>query len=169
MEDELNKIIHDKLMQLIDFVLEKNPNVKRVDINRKTKELNLRITAKNTQKVVNTIIDQKSIIKVHKSQFSNYVLFLDDNDHFDDLKKYKLVMDINTHTITGTENSNGSIEPLTKEQIEMCHKYKIKYEVPLNLNTSDEPDQDNVIANEMHGLGLNHAESESEEEEEEED
>jgi hypothetical protein len=162
MDLTINNIIHDKLIKLIGFVLEKNPSADRIKINRKTKELNLRIIPKTTQRVLNTITDKKPVIQVKKSQFENYVLVVEEYDPiFEDIKNNKFVIDVDNQTIIGTENFKGDVEPLTKTFVEICHKYKLKYIVPLNLNTSDDLDEDTVIVNEIHGLRLNYAESES--------
>lgn len=162
MDLTINNIIHDKLIKLIDFVLEKNPSADRIKINRKTKELNLRIIPKATQKVLKTITDKKTVLQVKKSQFNNYILVMEEDDpSFEDIKNNKFVIYIDNQTIIGTENLRGDVEPLTKTLVEICHKFKLKYNVPLNLNTSDDLDEDTVIANEIHGLGLNYAESES--------
>ena len=157
MESKINNIIQDKLIKLIDFVLEKNPNADRVKINRKIKELNLRTIPKTNQKLLNTITNQKTIFKVQKNHFSNYVLIVEEKNHkFTDLESNKFVIDIDSQNVIGVENFKGEVEPLTKPMVEICHKYKLKYLLPLNLNISDELDEDNVIVNEMHGLGLNH-------------
>lgn len=175
METKLNESINSKLMDLVEFIVKKNPNVDKGLINHKINQLfkpvaQLRVNqTKSTIKsklsskhnILNNI--QKKVIKVVKSPFSNYVLIVDNSDDKNiDLQKNKFVMDISSKIIIGIENLNGEIEPLNKSLIEICHKYKLKYVVPLNLNISDEPDQDSVIVNEIHDLGLNYAESDEE-------
>jgi hypothetical protein len=162
MEVTINNIIQDNLNKLIDFVLEKNPSADRIKINRKTKELQLRTIPKANQKVLDTIIDKKQVIKVKKSLFNNYILIVDENDfNFKDIKNNKFVIDMDNQTIIGIENLQGDIEPLTKALIEICHKYKLKYSIPLNMNINNDMDEDTTIVNEIHELGLNYAESES--------
>lgn len=184
MEQTLESIIKKNLSSLVDFVLQKNPNANKDHIYHKINKLNFyvqnhhesRIKKLTKEKKTNgpirsknileTLTMQKDVIKVRKNQFSNYVLFMDSNDlKFEDIKKHAFVMDVGSKTIIGVQDSNGLIEPLNKSLIEICHKYKLKYQVPLNLNTEDDPGQDTVITNEMHQLGLNYAESEDEENE----
>lgn len=162
MDLTINKIINDKLTNLVDFVLEKNPNANRVKINQKLKDLKLRIVPKATQKILNTITDKKPIIQVKKNQFENYILVVEEHNHmFEDFKNNKFVINIDNQTIIGTENLKGEIEPLSKALVEICHKYKLRYTIPLNLNTSNDLDEDTVITTEIQQLGLNYAESET--------
>lgn len=162
MDLTINKIINDKLTNLVDFVLEKNPNANRVKINQKLKDLKLRIVPKATQKIINTITDKKPIIQVKKNQFENYILVVEEHNHmFEDFKNNKFVINIDNQTIIGTENLKGEIEPLSKALVEICHKYKLRYTIPLNLNTSNDLDEDTVITTEIQQLGLNYAESET--------
>lgn len=162
METKLNEAINQKLLLLVDFILEKNSNVDKTLINHKINEL-FQIKNKVVNNIIDTIIQQRPIIKVKKSIFSNYILTVDNDDHYyDDLKINKFVMNITTQNIIGIENSNGEIETLTKSLIEICHKYKIKYDIPLNLNSDHNLDQDIVIVNEIQELGLNYTESDEE-------
>jgi hypothetical protein len=168
MDTEVKLIINQKILSLVDFIINKNPNADKGKINHKLNQLGLlwipKIKINGTPAVI-TMIDKKPTIKVEKNQFSNYILCVEEDNHiFQDLLTNKFVMHVGSKTIIGTENSSGEIEPLTKALVEVCHKYKLKYQVPLNLNTSDDPDQDDVIVNEIQGLGLNYAESDEEEE-----
>jgi hypothetical protein len=179
MEKKLEQLIKEKVILLVDFILENNPNVNRDHIYHKLDKLNLLPMSKTKvstvkliknepkRKIINSIMENKPIIKVKRSLFSNHILFIDNDDNkFDDLKKNKFVIDIRSKTIIGIENFEGKIEPLDKSLIEICHKYKIKYKIPLNLNINDNLEQDVIITNEIQELGLNYAESEAEEEEE---
>jgi alpha-N-acetylglucosamine transferase len=67
-------------------------------------------------------------------------------------------MNLTTKIVVGVENKSGEVLPLTKDLIDVCKKYKIRYEVPLNLNLEDNG-EDDVIDNELKELGLNCAES----------
>lgn len=122
----------------------------------------MRIVPKATQKIINTITDKKPIIQVKKNQFENYILVVEEHNHmFEDFKNNKFVINIDNQTIIGTENLKGEIEPLSKALVEICHKYKLRYTIPLNLNTSNDLDEDTVITTEIQQLGLNYAESET--------
>lgn len=182
MDKKFEQLIREKIILLVDFILEKNPNASKDHINHKISKLDFFTSSKKTelskskikregelkQKIIDSIIKYKPIIKVKRSLFSNYILVMENDNHkFDDLRKNKFVMDIRSRSIIGVENSKGEIEPLDKTLIEICHRYKMKYQIPLNLNTIDEVEQDVVIANEINELGLNYVESEEEEEEEE--
>ena len=116
-------------------------------------------------RITDSIEDQRPLIKVQRSDYSNYVLTAQ-SPRFDDLVENKLVMNINTHTIIGIENSKGEIEPLNKYLIEICHKYKLKFEMPPNLNVDDEIPDVVLDDDEVHKLGLSYK---SEDEDEEND
>jgi hypothetical protein len=53
-------------------------------------------------------------------------------------------MDLTTKEVIGFENLKGEIESLNKNLIDLCHKYKIKYRVPLNLNIDSESDIEGI-------------------------
>lgn len=71
-------------------------------------------------------------------------------------------MNTHTKTIIGFESENGSVEPLNKEMVEICHKYKLFCELPLNLNQVPVGE----FSYDIPGLDLNYAKSDSEEENE---
>ena len=188
MEQALESIIKKNLSSLVDFILHKNPNANKDHIEHKINKLNFfgsyndnmnhkmnSVRRKEVKKsngqlqsknIIETITDQKDVIKVKKNHFENYVLFMESNDpKFDDIKQHTFVMDIGSKLIVGVQDSKGLIEPLNKSLIEICHKYKLRYQIPLNLNIEDDLVQDTVITNEILQLGLNYAESEDEENE----
>lgn len=156
MESKLNDMINQSVVSLANFILKKHPNINKDVFDHKIKEL---FKIKNNS-IIDTINKQTPIIKVKKSPFSNYILIM---DKYEDIGSIKFVLDIDSQTIIGTENSEGLIEPLQKSFIELCHKYKLRYKVPFNLNIGNESDDD-VILNEIEELGLNHEESDTENE-----
>lgn len=194
MDSSLEKIIKDKLSHLVTFILEKYPNANKDQIDLKISELlcgantplqsSLNPTCLKGSKVktlpkkhivkkdiishniFDSIQKQNLIIKVKKSQYSNYIVFVDSsNPEFNDLNQSKLILIPSTKVIIGFEGLNGQIESLNKDLIEICHRYKLRFEMPLNLNINDA--EDSVIADEMQGLGLNIADSDGDSEDEE--
>jgi len=175
MDSTLEKVIKGKLSQLVTFILEKHPSANKDQIDLKISELlndALTLTVgplkvKTTHNILNSIQEQNLTIKVKKSHYSNYILSLDTINHeFNDLNQAKLVIVPSTKVVIGFEGLNGQIEPLNKELIEICHRYKLRFEVPLNLNINDNDDL--VITDEMQGLGLNIADSDDSSADEEE-
>ena len=154
----LEEIIKEKLELLIDFVIEKNQNASKDVIYRKIYHLN----------ILNENGPFVPIIQVRKSKYSNYILVPSSNHHLlNDLIENKLVININTKTIIGIENSTGEIEPLNKQLLKMCNKYKLKAEIPLNLNEASD-DVSDVIKGELSELGLCYEAGETNEDEDEE-
>ncbi|CCV01858.1 hypothetical protein IIV22A_014R [Invertebrate iridescent virus 22] len=163
MENIMQSIVNKNLTFLVDFVLSKNPNANRGQINHKINELGLfKSKPQNSKTVINSLMVNKPVLTVVKTETGNYILQGNNNPIFKDLKKNKFVLNLTTKKVIGIENLNGEIEPLNKSLIEICHKYKLKYEIPLNLNTSNDPEEDDIIINEMQELKLNYAESEEE-------
>ena len=110
----------------------------------------------------------KRALTVVESEFGHFVVTPD-----------KLILDLETKCVVGKENANGNFEMLTKETIQLCHKYKLRYELPLNLEsyelplnlesfekaseiTRSECNERDIIKN----LGLGHAVSSDEDEDE---
>jgi hypothetical protein len=154
MDRILEEVIKKKLSLLVDFILEKNPNASKERIYHKINELQFY----KPRCIINAIQNQNMVLKAHKSKFSNYILSGPKDTKFDDLNKSRFVFDITIKTVIGVENNCGEIEPLNIALIEICHKYKLKYMLPLNLNIDDQ-DNNILIADEIQGLGLNYAES----------
>lgn len=164
MESIIEIYIKEKINLLVENIASKYPDVDKDAIYHKINKL----FPKNNNglirpKIMEKIKEIKPVIKVKKSKFSNYILAIpkgDDGDHtFSELLLNNFVMNLTTKTVVGAENEHGDVCPLSKDLIDVCKKYKIRYEVPLNLNTEDNGDDD-VIDNELKELGLNCAESE---------
>lgn len=54
-------------------------------------------------------------------------------------KETGLVFDVKSNMIIGREDGKN-ITPLTKDDINLCNKYKLQYQLPLNLNDEDDED-----------------------------
>ena len=122
----LEQIIKEKIDLLVNFIVEQNANANKENIYHKIYQLNIltddqkRNGSKavvNRRTIIDSIQDHSTVIKVRRSQHSNYVLYPPDDSRFDDLIENKLVMNINTQTIIGVENSDGEIDPLNKNHI----------------------------------------------------
>ncbi len=86
-------------------------------------------------------------IIIKKNKFGNY-LHVPTN----------FVFDKNNKSVIGKEIEDGNILPLTKSDINICNKYKFKYNVPEDLNENKDEEDDEIVE-----------ESEDEEDEEDED
>ena len=58
-------------------------------------------------------------------------------------KETGLVFDVKSNMIIGREDGKN-ITPLTKDDINLCNKYKLQYQLPLNLNDEDDEDVEDV-------------------------
>ena len=67
-----------------------------------------------------------------------------------------LVIDKGTRMVVGKEGEDGSVLPMTKICIEKCHRYKLKFSIPMNLDaieetkkpddSEDDDDDDDLLA-----------------------
>ena len=134
----------------------KYPNINKGEVNHKINIMtrNISLCAKPSKtscsksfknRIFKTIENKKLKIKVLKSQFSNYIIHTvegEDPFKYNDLTSSKFVLDLSTKEIIGIENIKGEIEPLNKDLIEICNKYKIKYTIPLNLDLDIDDDSE---------------------------
>lgn len=169
MQNNIEKLVNEKIESLIHIICEKYPHVKRDQLYLKVKQLHLyretsggrksSLPQKKRFSILESIEEARSIIKVLKTPHSNHVV---SSDTYSDLNNAKLVMNTHTKTIIGFESKNGSVEPLNKEMVEICHKYKLFCELPLNLNQVPVGE----FSYDIPELDLNYAKSDSEEENE---
>jgi len=154
MDKSFEKIIEKNVLLLVDFILKKNPNANKEHIYHKLEQLNLLVRKHEIKfqgpNILETIKNRKHILKVKKSLFSNYILT---SESLSDIEDAKFTVNLATKQINGTENSLGEIEPLNKKLIEICHKFKLKYVVPLNLNLDDDIEEE-MLCDEIKELGL---------------
>lgn len=54
------------------------------------------------------------------------------------------VFDPKTKKVTGKQNENGKVEPLTEEDIDICNKYKFSYVLPDNLDSKAKLEDEHV-------------------------
>lgn len=122
----------------------------------------IQITSQITKKLVEKIPK----IEVTRNKFGNFEHF---ESHF--------VFDTKTQKVYGKQNSDGSIDDLTEEDIDLCNKYKFTYNIPKNLDKKSnildvkvdelEDDEDDVELEVEEDLDLDLDEEEYEDDEEE--
>lgn len=157
-------------------VLEKKKlmKLKKVDLQSKCKELGHRVTGNKSElcdrilsgaaKTKETVKNkskkskpkQEENLRVCKSKHGNYT--------YDGL-----VIDKGTRMVVGIELNDGRVGPLTKAGIDKCHRYKLKFAIPLNLDATEEKSNSEEEEEELECIEENEMEIEEEEEEEEEE
>lgn len=73
--------------------------------------------------VLKTIQSQAPIIEIKRNKFGNY-------EHTES----HLIFDKDDRMVIGKQLSDGSVEDITDEDIEICKKYKFSYKLPENLD-----------------------------------
>jgi hypothetical protein len=116
---------------LIKRILETSSETK---IN-KTSSNNSNSNSKPTQPdIIKKLVDKIPVIQIKRNSHGNY-------EH----SETKFVINNTTKKVYGKQNEDGNISELTKEDIDLCHKYKFSYDIPENLDKKDlEDDEDEI-------------------------
>lgn len=141
MEDIFKATIEKKVLELVNCLMDKHPHISKKELMVKIKMLNLTFSkielnsSKQEKKAVSKnvlkdLTQKKNTLKVVKTSYGNYVVILPEDP---DLLP---ILDLNTKYIIGFE-TNGVLESLNKELIDICLKYKLKYCIPSNLENGD--------------------------------
>lgn len=122
--EKLMEINTNMLSELIVDIANKHPSVDVEQIVLKVISLKL-LDASGAATIYANL--PKRALRVVESEFGHFVVTPD-----------KLIFNLETKCVVGKENVNGKFEKLTKKTIQLCHKYKLRYELPLNLESSEE-------------------------------
>jgi hypothetical protein len=109
-----------------------------VDAKGTKKDLVAKLVNKKFRKenVVENISKNMNAIIIKKNQWGNYEHTLT-----------KLVFNKTTKTVFGKQHDDGNVIKLTREDIDMCNKYKFKYNIPVDLgNDTEDMDLENEIS-----------------------
>ena len=142
---------------LIDRILNGD---KEIEKSKKSKK---KAKSKIVPKIIKKLSDNISTIQIRKNEFGNYV-------H----SETQFIFSKDTQQVIGKQEDNGEISDLTKNDIDICNKYKFAYILPENLNEKNIDDikiqemEDNE-ENEENEENLIEEELEDDEEEELED
>ena len=75
------------------------------------------------QNIIQKLQNIRSSVSIKRNKFGNY-------EH----QETSLVMDKITQKIIGKQNPDGTVSPLTKEDIQICQQHKLQYTIPENLD-----------------------------------
>jgi hypothetical protein len=152
MEQTFESFLKRNLMLLTDFVLAKNKHASRSRIYNEINQL----FQPALVGVMPKLLAAKLTIQMKQTSFGNNILYMEGDDAFNN---NRFIIETCSKSILGVENDAGDVEPLTKDLIETCHKYKLTFVMPLNLNNT--LDDDKAIDDQINELDmdLNHAES----------
>jgi hypothetical protein len=111
--------------ELVKYLLEKKPKTVQTKmpefIKQNTTTQEEKKTAQNT--IVKKISSSQPVFNIRRNKFNNYE-DLNTGFVFNNLSK----------KVIGKQNSDGSISELTKEDINICNKYKFQFVIPSNLD-----------------------------------
>jgi len=103
--------------RLLDFLEKDEKCVKEVSKPTVSK------TSSTPSPILKSISEKSEKIEVRKNKFGNM-------EHFET----GLVFDKDSSFVVGVQNTNGKIDSLTDKTIELCKKFKFKYNLPENLS-----------------------------------
>lgn len=92
-------------------------------------------TILKSQESINTkLVAKVPSIAIKRNKFNNY-------EH----EETSFVFDNKEKKVYGKQNSDGSISQLTKEDINLCNKYKFSYVIPDNLDSKSNKEVDDEL------------------------
>lgn len=112
---------------------------------------------KEESSIIKKLVEKIPAIQIKKNSHGNYI-------H----EETGFVFNNATKRAYGKQNEDGSVSELTKEDINLCNKFKFSYDIPENLNKKNSGDDDDEEDEEMDDE-LEEVEEELEEELEDEE
>jgi len=125
-----------------------------------------KITVKSSENINSKLVAKVPSIAIKRNKFNNF-------EH----EETSFIFDNKEKKVYGKQNADGSVSPLTKDDINLCNKYKFSYVIPDNLDTKnnknddelEELDEDVNIENDDENLEEEEEDDDLEEIEEEEE
>ena len=117
---------------LVKYLLEKKPaKTTQTKMPEFIKQSSSQEEKKTEQKqtIIKKITSSQAVFNIRRNKFNNYE---DINTGF--------VFNNISKKVIGKQNSDGTISDLTKEDINICNKYKFKYVLPTNLDKNTRTD-----------------------------
>ena len=119
----LSKLTKNELIEMC-----KTKNIKTNSKNTKSELIDMLKNTQskvsiNTDSITKKLIATIPTISIKRNKFNNY-------EH----EETSFVFNNKEKKVYGKQKSDGTIEPLTKKDIDLCNKYKFSYYIPDNLN-----------------------------------
>lgn len=96
-------------------------------------EKKIKTESPQKQLIIKKLVAKIPNISIKRNKFDNY-------EHCET----SFVFNNKEKKVYGKQNSDGSVSPLTKEDIDLCNKYKFAYYIPENLDKKNNLDEDDV-------------------------
>lgn len=90
-------------------------------------DLKKQTPVKSDNKIVKKLVEKITPIQIHKNKWGNY-------EH----TETSFVFNNKTQKIYGKQNTDGSVSKLTKNDINICNKFKFSYTIPDNLDKKED-------------------------------
>ena len=151
----LSRLTKPELIELCKTKNLKTKGTKAELIEILSKEETNKIVVKSTENMNTKLVAKVPSIAIKRNQFQNF-------EH----EETSFVFDNKEKKVYGKQNPDGSISPLTKDDINLCNKYKFTYIIPDNLYSKNTKTEDEDLEELDDDINV---EEENEEENEEED
>ena len=131
----LSKLTKAELVELCKSKSLKTSGTKAELIESLSKEESKKLTVKSSENIKSKLVAKIPSIAIKRNKFQNF-------EH----EETSFVFD-KDKKVYGKQNPDGSIDPLLKEDINLCNKYKFLYIIPNNLD-----DKSNKSDNEIEDI-----------------
>jgi hypothetical protein len=90
--------------------------------------------SKSTKSSQKEAVKQTSVVKTLTANIPDVVIRRNQYDKYEH-PETGLIFDNESKLVIGKQNDNGSVDPLTEEDIDMCNAFKFKFTIPLDLDS----------------------------------
>ena len=112
--------------RLLELLEKEEKSENKDEVIEKPKIISSSKSSSSTLPILKTISEKSEKIEIRKNKFGNM-------EHFET----GLVFDKESSYVVGVQNTNGKIDSLTDKTIELCKKFKFKYNIPENLSVDN--------------------------------
>jgi hypothetical protein len=109
--------------RLLELLEKEEKSENKDEVIEKPKLISSSKSSSSTLPILKTISEKSEKIEIRKNKFGNM-------EHFET----GLVFDKESSYVVGVQNTNGKIDSLIDKTIELCKKFKFKYNIPENLS-----------------------------------
>ena len=124
--NSLSKLTKPELIELCKTKGLKTKGTKSELIETLSNDENKKLTVKSSDKITTKLIAKIPSISIKRNKFDNF-------EH----EETSFVFDNKEKKVYGKQNPDGSVSPLTKEDINLCNKYKFLFVTPDNLESKN--------------------------------
>ena len=124
--NSLSRLNKPELVELCKTKNLKTKGTKAELIELLSNEETKKITVKSSENINSKLVSKVPSIAIKRNIFNNF-------EH----EPTSFVFDNKEKKVYGKQNSDGTVSPLTKDDIDLCNKYKFSFVIPYNLDSKN--------------------------------